>query len=479
MDLHLALDPRRKAASLEEALRTAVRDGRLVPGTRLPPSRTLATDLGIARNSVAEVFGRLVGEGWLEARVGAGTWVRERPTPVPADPVDRSTRFDLDLRGGLPDGSAFPRSAWVDAMRRALADAPTDALGYGAPAGVLVLRERLAEYLARTRGVRTTADEVIVTHGFGGLLGLVARALVARGARRVAVEAYGHVSHRAILEAAGLELVSLPIDAEGARTDLLGAAAAAAGGAGAPAVPSVDAVLLTPAHQFPTGVPLSRRRRELLADWCRRTGGIVIEDDYDGEFRFDGRSIGAFQPFAPDRTVYGGTASKALSPALGLGWGVVPRALRDEVLETRRRTGSATDALSQLALAALIAAGGYDRSVRALRGRYRARRERFETLVAQHLPDARVVGLAAGIQCLLELPPGVDEAAAVAEASARGLRIVGLAEYAADAETPSTAAARPPALVVGIGAPPEHRFEQAVAVVFAAVDAARRGRVGP
>ncbi|WP_246149994.1 PLP-dependent aminotransferase family protein [Agromyces intestinalis] len=474
MDLHLVLDPRRKAASLEEALRAAARDGRLAAGTRLPPSRTLAADLGMARNSVAEVYGRLVGEGWLEARVGAGTWVRARAAPLSSAPVDRSTRFDLDLRGGLPDGSAFPRSAWVDAMRRALADAPTDALGYGAPAGVLVLRERLAEYLARTRGVRTTPDDVIVTHGFGGLLGLVARALVARGARRVAVEAYGHVSHRAILEAAGLELVTLPIDADGARTDLLG-------GSGPPSldVPHCDAVLLTPAHQFPTGVPLSRGRRAALADWAGRTGGVVIEDDYDGEFRFDGQSIGAFQPLAPEHTVYGGTASKALSPALGLGWGVVPRALRADVLDARRRTGSATDALSQLALAAFIEAGGYDRSVRGLRGRYRARRERFEALIAQHLPDARVVGLAAGIQCLLELPPGVDEAAAVAEASARGLRIVGLAEYAADAETPSTAAARPPALVVGIGAPPEHRFEQAVAVVFAAVDAARRGRVGP
>ncbi|MRG59302.1 aminotransferase class I/II-fold pyridoxal phosphate-dependent enzyme [Agromyces sp. CFH 90414] len=484
LDLHVALDPHRKTGSLEDALREAIRDGRLAPGTRLPATRTLAADLGIARNSVAEVYARLVGEGWLDARVGAGTWVRERPAPafapVPQARVDRSTRFDLDLRGGLPDASAFPRSAWLAAVGRALAETPTDALGYGSPDGVERLRAALAEYLARTRGVQASADDVIVTHGFGGLLGLVARALAARSTpgasggqaerapsgqgagRRVAVEAYGHVSHREVLEAAGLELVPLPIDADGARVDLLERL-------------DVSAVLLTPAHQFPTGVPLSRSRREALAAWAMRTGGFVIEDDYDGEFRFDGRSIGAFQPLAPERTVYSGTASKALSPALGLGWGVVPAELRDDVRAERARTGGATDALAQLALAALIASGGYDRSVRELRRRYRGRRERFEELVAERLPDARVGGIAAGIQCLLELPPGVTEAVVVAEASARGLRIGGLAEYAAEADLAADAAigsSGRPALVVGIGAPPQHRFEQAMAVVVAAVDAA-------
>ncbi|WP_255368973.1 PLP-dependent aminotransferase family protein [Agromyces sp. CF514] len=461
MDLHVLLDAGRKRGSLEDALRDAVRDGVLAPGVRLPATRSLAVDLGISRNGVAEVYARLVGEGWLDARVGAGTWVRERPSPTPMAPADRSTRFDLDLRGGLPDGSAFPRSAWLDAMRRALADAPTEALGYGAPEGVAALRERLAEYLARTRGVLATPDDVIVTHGFGGLLGLVARALVARGGTRIALESHGHASHRAVLEAAGLELVALPIDDHGARVDLLDAG-----------MPPVDAVLLTPAHQFPTGVPLSRERRVGLAAWATSTDGLVIEDDYDGEFRFDGRSIGAFQPLAPDRTVYGGTTSKALSPALGLGWGVVPRWLRGDLLAERARTGSATDALSQLALAAFLGSGGYDRSVRALRLRYRARRERFEAFVEANLPDARVVGLAAGIQCLLELPPGIAEEAVVAEAAALGLRIGGIAEYAVDpAATP-----RPPALVVGIGAPPDHRFDQAMAVVLAAVEAARVSR---
>ncbi|MGI9823500.1 PLP-dependent aminotransferase family protein [Agromyces sp. Marseille-Q5079] len=457
LDLHVLLDPRRKVGSLEQALRAVIDDGTLAAGTRLPASRALAADLGIARNSVVEVYERLLGEGRLEARVGSGTWVRERPVPSRLARVDRSTRFELDLRGGLPDASAFPRSAWLAAMRQALAAASSTSLGYGAPEGVASLRTALAEYLARARGVRVHADDVIVTHGFGELLGLVARAIAARGGRRIAVEAYGHGSHRDVLAAAGLEPVPLEVDVDGAAIERLHDA-------------GVDAVLLTPAHQFPTGVPLSSSRRSALAEWAATTGGIVIEDDYDGEFRFDGRSIGAFQSLAPDSTVYGGTASKALSPAVGIGWGVLPPSLREDVLAQRRRTGAATDAITQSALAVLIASGGYDRSVRTLRTRYRARRERFEAMLAEGAPDARVLGLAAGIHCLLELPHGIAEAAVVEAGAERGLRFDGLAAYAADAETASR---RRPTMVVGFGAPPDLRFEQAVAAVVASIDAAR------
>ncbi|MET4159925.1 PLP-dependent aminotransferase family protein [Agromyces sp. PvR057] len=458
LDLHVLLDPRRKVGSLEQALRAAIDDGSLVAGTRLPATRALAADLGIARNSVVEVYERLLGEGRLESRVGSGTWVRERILPQPSpSAVNRSTRFELDLRGGLPDASAFPRSAWLAAMRQALAEASSTALGYGAPEGVASLRTALAEYLARARGVRVHADDVVVTHGFGELLGLVAAAIAARGGRRIAVEAYGHGSHREVLAAAGLEPVPLEVDGDGAMVGRLHDI-------------DVDAVLLTPAHQFPTGVPLSTPRRAALAEWAAKTGGIVIEDDYDGEFRFDGRSIGAFQSLAPDSTVYGGTASKALSPAVGIGWGVVPASLRDGVLAQRRRRGAATDAITQSALAVLIASGGYDRSVRTLRTRYRARRERLEAKLAEGAPDARVLGLAAGIHCLLELPDGVVEAAVVEAGAERGLRFDGLAAYAAD---PPTASSRPPTMVVGFGAPPDLRFEQAVAAVIGSIDAAR------
>lgn len=462
LDLHLELDPRRKVASLEEALRTAVADGRLAAGTRLPPSRTLAVDLGIARNSVAEVYARLVGEGRLEARVGSGTWVRGVTAPAPGARIDRSTRFDLDLRGGLPDSSGFARSAWARAVARSIADAPAAAFAYGAPEGAVELRRALADYLARTRGVAAGPDDLVVTHGFGELLSLVARAIAARGGRRIAVEAYGHASHRAVLAAAGLEAVPVALDADGLVVERLAGLA-------------VDAVLVTPAHQFPTGVPLSAQRRAALADWARASGAIVIEDDYDGEFRFDGRAIGAFQAAAPEQTVYGGTASKSLSPALGVGWGAVPSMLREEVLEQRRLSGAATDAISQLALAALVATGDLDRAVRGARLRYRARRERFERRVAEGLPGSRVTGLDAGLHCLLELPAGVREADVERAGAEIGLRYGGLAGYAADA---ATAGSRPPTMVVGYGAPPEHRFDQAVAAVIASVEAVR-GPVGP
>ncbi|WP_394553312.1 PLP-dependent aminotransferase family protein [Agromyces sp. MMS24-JH15] len=455
MDLHLLVDRDRKVASLEDALRAAIAGGRLTAGTRLPPSRTLAVDLGLARNSVAEVYARLVGEGRLEARVGAGTWVADRPAPGPATtaPVHRSARFDLDLRGGLPDGSAFPRTAWARATARALSEASATALGYAPPEGAPRARAALAEYLARARGVVGSSEDVVVTHGFGELLGLVGRAVAARGGRRIAVEAYGHASHRELLAACGLEPVPLPVDDDGAVVDALAGA-------------SVDAVLLTPAHQFPTGVPLAPARRAEVVRWAERTGGLVIEDDYDGVFRFDHRAIGALQAQAPAHVVYGGTASKALSPALGLGWGVVPAAWRDDVLAQRRRSGAATAAITQLALAALIEAGDFDRTVRTLRLRYRARRERFEDLMAEALPGSRVVGLAAGIHCLLELPDGIAEADVTTAAAARGLRVDGLSAYAA---APEYASARPPAMVVGFGAPPAHRYEESLGVVIEAI----------
>ena len=461
LDLHLAIDPRRKAASLEDAVRTAIRDGRLVTGARLPASRSLARDLGIARNSVAEAYSRLVAEGWLEARVGAGTTVADRtfaPAAETRPPAERT--FRLDLRGGIPDVSAFPRTGWAAAVRSALATAPAPTLGYQDPRGVEVARSALAGYLARARGVWAPPDALVITPGFGGALRLVARALAGRGARRIAVEEYGHALHREILSDAGLLPVPLPVDDQGAvieRLDELG----------------VDSVLLTPAHQFPTGVALSAARRAAVVRWAERTGGIVIEDDYDGEFRFDRRAIGALQALAPQQVVYAGTASKALAPAIGLGWCVLPAALVGPVLEQRRLAGGATDAVTQLALAAFIDAGGYDRTVRASRLRYRARREHIDEVLRERMPAARLTGMAAGLHSLLELPDGVEEADVAERAASLGLRFEGLQSHRADdaAEPP----AHRPAMVVGFGAPPDARFEEAVAVAVAAIAAAAGG----
>ena len=312
IDLHVEVASTGRVRSLESGLRAAIREGRLAAGTRLPATRTLATDLGIARNSVADVYAQLVAEGWLTSRVGAGTWVTSRPTTaVATEPAVTADAPELDLRGGIPDSTAFPRADWLTAARRAVNSAVADELGYPPMQGVFSFRETLADYLARTRGALTTPDSVLVTRGFGDLLALTGRALAAGGARSIAVEEYGHEAHRAILAACGIEVVPVPVDEHGivvSDLDALG----------------VDAVLLTAAHQFPTGVPLSPQRRVEVVRWAEMGDRLIIEDDYDGEFRYDRRSVGALQALAPERVMYAGTASKSLAPAVGLAWGVAP-----------------------------------------------------------------------------------------------------------------------------------------------------------
>ncbi|MHA7985163.1 MocR-like pyridoxine biosynthesis transcription factor PdxR [Rathayibacter sp. CAU 1779] len=523
-DLHLVVDPRRKTDSLEAALRDMIREGRLVRGARLPASRGLAQDLGIARNSVAEVYERLVAEGWLESRVGAGTWVAStariadgaspspgastagrardergsrahghggrgggggraadrRGDPESADRIG-SVGFApepaFDLRAGIPDTTLFPREAWTAALRRALQAAPASELGYGHPHGLPELREALTSYLGRARGVVVEPSTVHVTHGAGHAMRLIAMALVARGARRIAVEEYGHELHRDILAASGLEVVPLPVDDSGAVVDELGSRAGGRDkdrGGG-----RVDAVLLTPAHQFPTGVALSPSRRAAVAAWAERTGALIIEDDYDGEFRFDRRAVGALQSLAPDHVVFVGTASKALGPSVGLGWCVLPGDLVTAVAARRRLDGAKTGGLTQLALAEFLERGDYDRSVRSARTRYRARREQVERLVAERMPSASVTGMAAGLHFLLELSPGIREEDVSRRADAVGLAFDGLhtfrASGAARAARAAGLAPRHPAMVVGFGAPPPHRFDETLELALTAIDRAREG----
>lgn len=455
LDLHLELSPTRPGRSLESELRKAIADRRLPIGTRLPPARSLAADLAISRNTVAAVYAQLNAEGWLQAHVGAGTWVSDlaaehRGAQPPSTP--RASRQWIDLRGGIPDPSGFPQRDWLAAVRAATLDAATADLGYPDPAGTAKLRSALAGYLSRTRGVAARADSVVVGQGFGELLGLVCRAFVARGARRVAVEEYGHSTHRRVVAAAGLEPVPVTVDEDGAdvaRLESLG----------------VDAVLLTPAHQFPFGTALSARRRRLLTAWAERNGAWILEDDYDGEFRYDRRAIGALQALAPDRVVYLGTASKAVAPSVGLGWAVPPAAIATDILEQRELAGGQPAALHQLALAAFIDAHGYDRNVRRLRSHYRSRRTRLEKCVAGRLPDCELTGLSAGLQCILRLPPGTDEKHVERSAAERGIRLEGLAAF----RVPGVTGSAPPALVIGYGGPTPGQFDTALAMLVESV----------
>ncbi|MBV6701405.1 PLP-dependent aminotransferase family protein [Kitasatospora aureofaciens] len=455
-DLHLDLTERRAAgaglrAALEDALREAVQDGRLAPGTRLPSSRALGEDLGIARNTVVEAYGQLTAEGWLTSRQGSGTTVAERAAPSagrraarPA-PEGRAARYDL--MSGRPDLSLFPRTAWLAAARRALATAPHDVFGYGTPLGRIELRQALTHYLARVRGVRTDPDHLLICNGVTQGLGLLCAALRERGARELAVEAYGLPPQLAVARAAGLATVPLPLDEAGAQVDRLD--------------DRPGAVLLTPAHQFPTGVPLAPERRAAAVRWAREHDGYVIEDDYDGEFRYDRQPLGAMQALDPERVVYAGTAAKSLAPGLRLAWLALPDALVEPVARLKQLADTMSPVLDQLTLAELITSGTYDRHVRRCRLHYRRRRDRLVAALAEHAPHVRVTGIAAGLHAVLRLPPGsTPEAGLLTRAAAAGLSLNGLtwhrAEDAAGMED------LPPSLVIGYGTPPEHVFPAAL-----------------
>jgi GntR family transcriptional regulator/MocR family aminotransferase len=444
VDLHLELSGTRARLGLETALRDAVRTGRLGPGTRLPSSRALAADLGLARNTVAEVYSQLIAEGWMTARTGSGTTVAERrasdPGPGPlARPEVAVPRYDL--RPGVPDLSAFPGGAWLATVRKVLAVAPRQLLGYPDPRGLPQLRAALAGYLARARGVAADPEHIVICAGFAHGLAVSCAALRSAGAVTLAVEAYGHQAHRDVARARGLDLRPLPVDGSGA---VIGDA------------DGTDAALLTPAHQFPLGVTLHPQRRREAARW----GGVVIEDDYDGEFRYDRQPVGALQALAPDHVIYAGTASKSLAPILRLGWLVVPPRLLDTVVA---QLTAGPSGLDQLTLAEFIDSGRYDRQIRRTRLAYRRRRDR---LVAALRPQGRhVTGIAAGLHAVLELPAADAERDLIARAAEHDLALEGLESFRAPGVSPGR-----DGLVIGYGRPAEHAYTPALARLCAVLD---------
>ncbi|WP_156723116.1 MocR-like pyridoxine biosynthesis transcription factor PdxR [Streptomyces apocyni] len=447
VDLHLDVGTSGVRKGLTDALREAVRGGRLAPGTRLPSSRSLAVDLGIARNTVADAYADLVAEGWLTARQGSGTRVAERSVPRPLAaplPPRSSGPVTYNLLPGSPDLASFPRAEWLKAARRALAAAPNEALGYGDPRGRVELRTALADYLARARGVYADPDRIVVCSGFAHGLALVAKVLRERRVREVAVDSYGLDVHWDVLRSAGLRLPPLAFDLLGTRTEELAAM-------------RPGAVLLTPAHQFPMGMPLSPGRRAEAVEWARRGGGLILEDDYDGEFRYDGQLVGALQSLDPDRVVYMGTASKSLAPGLRLGWMVLPGSLASPVAKAKGPEDWACGTLDQLTLAEFLTSGAYDRHVRGARLRYRRRRDQLVAAVRERAPEVTVSGIAAGLHAVLELPPGTEQSVLRGAAWQR-LGVLGLSRFRhPDADLPAR-----DAVVVGYGTPPDHAWAGAL-----------------
>lgn len=313
---------------------------------------------------------------------------RKADTPPPA-PAPAPPRFDFFP--GAPDLAAFPRARWLRAMREVLGQAPPAIFAYPDVRGAPQLRSALAAYLRRARGVLASADSVMVCSGATQALALVARALAQLGHHQIAVEDPCLPAHRELFAAAGLRVIGVAVDEQGVQVEQLAA----------------PVLLCAPAHQLPTGAVLSAQRRVALLDWARH-GGIIIEDDYDSELRYDGRPFAALQGLAPERVIYVGSASKTLAPALRIGWVVLPEQLRASLVAAKLLDDLGSAVLPQLALARLIDSADYDRHLRVLRRRYRLRRAALADAVARHLPSCSLAGAAAGLHVLLRLPGAYD-----------------------------------------------------------------------
>jgi GntR family transcriptional regulator / MocR family aminotransferase len=400
---------------LERTLRENIRCGRLSAGARLASTRALAVELGISRGVVTEAYGQLAAEGYIETRQGApvrvARAVRGAEEAVPARSL--LPRFNYNFYPGLPDLASFPRESWLRSLRVAWRDSPLDAVGYGDPRGVPALREALGAYLGRVRGAATDTERMLVCTGFMQGLSLLCRWLRASGVERVAVEDPGWHVHRLIIEQAGLEPVPVGIDRDGLRVEELQASEA-------------PAVVVTPAHQFPTGVVLSRERRTALIDWAEDGERLIVEDDFDSELRFDRGAVGALQGLAPERVVYIGSASKRLVPGMRLGWMLMPSWLTWPLVSTKAIEDGGSETIGQLALCDFIARGELDRHTRRMRLRYQRRREALLGALARRLPQATPAGAAAGLYELVRFPDHVEEAKLIAASAERGVGVEGL-----------------------------------------------------
>ena len=438
-------------AQLERGLRTAIRTGRLAAGERLPSTRELARALSLSRGLVVDCFDQLQAEGYLISRGGSAT--RVAPTVVAeqeveeAQPEPAPPRHDVDFLPATPELASFPRSDWAWAVREVCRDTPTAAFGYGGPRGEERLRTVLAAYLSRVRAAAARADRIVVCNGFSQGLVLTLSALREAGVRVVAFESPGYDETGRVASAiARVEIVPVPVDEQGVRVDALARSGA-------------RAVVVTPAHQWPTGVVLSPARRLELVRWAGEHDGYVVEDDYDAEFRYDHDPVGAVQGLAPDRVVLIGTVSKSLAPAVRLGWMVAPAALVDRIGELKLHHDRGSSGLEQLVLARLLESGRFDRHLRRMRKVYAGKRDALVEALTEHAPTARLTGLAAGFHAVLDLPPGADEAAVVAEAARRKIGLYGMNPYRTGSYKTL------PQLVIGFGTLSERQIRQGIATI--------------
>jgi GntR family transcriptional regulator/MocR family aminotransferase len=432
---------------LQRQLRTAIREGRLEQGERLPSSRVLAGQLDVSRGLVVDTYAQLASEGYLSSEVGSGTRVAlgtgEARAPVaPAAPARPS--LDVEFEYGIPDLGGFPMRDWLWALQLGCRTASVADLGDEPGNGSERLRHVLAAYLRRVRGSSVDADGMVVCPGFRHGLNIVCRALAVSGLRTIAVEEPGPADHDVIAVRSGLDVVRAQVDERGIDVDELAATEA-------------RAVIVTPAHQSPTGVLLAPERRHALVEWARRVDGFIIEDDYDAEFRYDRQPVGSMQGLAPDRVIAMGSVSKTLAPTVRIGWIACPPDLGEAVAREKQLLGRGVPGIDQLALAALVESGRYDRHLRHMRGVYGRRRQVLVDTLAEHAPDIAVTGLAAGCHAVLRLPQGTDEGAVVSAARQRSIGVYPLGRYCARPH--------PPGLVIGFGNVTEQAIRRGIEAI--------------
>jgi GntR family transcriptional regulator / MocR family aminotransferase len=419
----LLIDVDRSAAEplhrqIAASIRGSIRAGRLRLGASLPPSRTIAADLGVSRGVVVEAYQQLVAEGYLTSRAGGYTQVAVESVPAQAGRrTGGRPAVRIDFGYGRTDVSSFPRAAWLRSVRTVLTTTPNERFAYLDGRGVPELHEALTDYLNRVRGTSTRPENIVICSGYGQGVTLLIQVLAKRGARRLAVEDPSPDDDaRLVAAAAGLDVIGVPVGPDGILVEELEHTDA-------------DAVVLTPSHQWPTGGVLSATARARVIGWAQRRRALVIEDDYDAEYRYDRAPIGAMQGLAPDTVVYCGTASKTLAPGLRLGWLLVPSHLVDEVAAAKVLADRGSPVIDQLTFADFLSRGEFDRHLRRMRPVYRRRRDALLAALRTRLPELEPVGVAAGQHVVAWLPPDLDEAAVVAAAARHGLVVQGVSRY--------------------------------------------------
>jgi GntR family transcriptional regulator/MocR family aminotransferase len=447
---------------LEVAIRDGIRSGRLKGESVVPSSRRLAQDLGLSRGVVVEAYQQLTAEGYLISQTGGYTRVAAGVSRADAAPgKEDATRADaapplVDFRYGRPDLTQFPRAAWLRSLRKVLTDTPHDRLNYLDGRGAPELRAALADYLNRVRGTWATADNMVVSNGFAQAVSLLMPVLAANGVRRLAVEDPSDSDAVRVARAAGLEVVGIPVTPDGIDVAAVERSAA-------------DAVLVTSAHQFPTGCVLSPDGRAGLLSWAKRRDALIVEDDYDAEYRYDETPIGALHGLAPDHVLYAGTASKTLAPGLRLGWMVVPDRLVEPIAALKMEMDRGSPVIDQLAFAEFVRNGDFDRHLRRMRPIYRRRRDALIDAMAEHLPELDPVGIAAGLHIFAWLPPELAEGAVIEAARRRGVVLAGIDGYRHGTESRG-------GLILGYGKLQEEDIRSGVALVRRAFSDVRRGQ---